>query len=123
MPPKPSAPRGMNQAERKQMASRFAVAEAACQAADQVLGRLALNDDAQARWRTMQVYWRKIRQGKVLGAADFNLAADVCRSARRVLQAMEPTLRFADPRLQALLTQLDAMAQAYQEVTGKPLYL
>ena len=49
--PKPSAARGLTQAER----ARFALAEAACQLADQTLGSLALDEAAAARLRTMQV--------------------------------------------------------------------
>ena len=114
--PKPSAARGLTQAER----ARFALAEAACQLADQTLGSLALDEAAAARLRTMQVYWRKMRNGKVLCAADFNLAADVCRSARRVLDSL-PADCAADARVPTLRARLDAMAEAYRGLTGKPL--
>ena len=65
------------------------------------------------------MYWRKVRNGKVLSAADFNAAVDVCRSAERVLEALDaPAL--ADPRLESLRRQLHAMAEAWQALTGKP---
>lgn len=111
-----SATRGLTPAER----TRFALAESACQLADQLLGELASTEPAAARLRTLRVYWRKVRNGKVLSAADFNAAVDVCRSARRVLEVLEASVQ-ADPRLDALRRQLDAMDGAWRALTGKPL--
>ena len=110
-----SVTRGQTPAER----ARFALAESACQLADQLLGELASTEAAAARLRTLRVYWRKVRNGKVLSAADFNAAVDVCRSAERVLEALDaPAL--ADPRLESLRHQLHAMAEAWRALTGKP---
>ncbi|WP_217450745.1 hypothetical protein [Vogesella oryzae] len=41
------------------------------------------------------VYARRIRNGKVLCAADFNAAVEVCTSVRRALRALDADLQFA----------------------------
>lgn len=70
------------------------------------------------------IHYRKIRNGKVLGAADFNAAVEVCTAARRCLQQLDSSLSFAtlpdSAALQQALLQIDAVLADYQQLkSGK----
>lgn len=63
------------------------------------------------------IHYRKIRNGKVLGAADFNAAVEVCTAARRCLQQLDSTFAFADSTmLQECLQQIDMVLGDYQQL-------
>lgn len=105
---------------------RLARAEAACQALMEAFatlendGELDAHDTARQYMQMSRVHFRKIRNGKVLGAADFNAAVDVCTSARRALLALDPTLGFdgwADAAtLQEVLRHADGVLDDYRQL-------
>nr|WP_294863851.1 hypothetical protein [uncultured Pseudogulbenkiania sp.] len=105
---------------------RLARAEQACQALLagftelENAGALDAHDTARQYLQMCRVHYRKIRNGKVLGPADFNAAVDVCTSARRALLALDPALNFdsftpADT-LRDLLQQADGVLGDYQQL-------
>ena len=70
------------------------------------------------------IHYRKIRNGKVLGAADFNAAVEVCTAARRCLQQLDSSLTFTalsdSAALQQALLLIDAVLADYQQLkSGK----
>ena len=92
--------KGDSKAQRLAAAARHAQAEAACHAALALFATLADDADWQAaeaapKYAQMTaVYFRRLRNGKVLSVTDFNTAAEVCTCARRALRALDPELRF-----------------------------
>ncbi|SMF43080.1 hypothetical protein [Pseudogulbenkiania subflava] len=105
---------------------RLARAEKACQSLMAAFtelenaGVLDAHDTARQYLQMCRVHYRKIRNGKVLGPADFNAAVDVCTSARRALLALDPALSFASfPTAEALCTilqQADVVLGDYQQL-------
>jgi hypothetical protein len=70
------------------------------------------------------IHYRKIRNGKVLGAADFNAAVEVCTAARRCLQQLDASLQFEQlpdgAGLQQILPLIDGVLADYQQLkSGK----
>lgn len=66
------------------------------------------------------IHYRKIRNGKVLGPADFNAAVEVCTAARRCLQQLDPTLCFDGQSnaqtLLLVLQHIDSVLADYQQL-------
>ncbi|WP_159876548.1 MULTISPECIES: hypothetical protein [Aquitalea] len=66
------------------------------------------------------IHYRKIRNGKVLGAADFNAAVEVCTAARRCLQQLDSGLTFDglpdSSALQEALPLIDSVLADYQQL-------
>jgi hypothetical protein len=83
-------------------------------------------EELAGKYATMAgIHYRKIRNGKVLGATDFNAAVEVCTAARRCLQQLDSTLTFADlpdsKSLQEALPLIDSVLADYQQLkSGKP---
>ncbi|MFC3532246.1 hypothetical protein ACFOLG_08620 [Vogesella facilis] len=107
---------------------RFAQAESACQLALTLFAGLAEDtawQDCELAGKYAQmaaVYGRRIRNGKVLCAADFNAAVEVCTSVRRALRAFDAELQFADHPQAAALQQLARdsylVLAAHHQLTG-----
>ncbi|MCD0494262.1 hypothetical protein LQD23_18465 [Chromobacterium violaceum] len=103
------------QQQRRAQEQRYAQAEQACRRLVDLLetlareGRLDGQETAAQCLNSVRAYYRRIRNGKVMGAADFAAAADVCASARRALAALDPTLEFAE------LPQPDALREALRQ--------
>ncbi|WP_024302473.1 hypothetical protein [Pseudogulbenkiania sp. MAI-1] len=105
---------------------RLARAEQACQALMAAFtdlenaGALDAHDTARQYLQMCRVHYRKIRNGKVLGPADFNAAVDVCTSARRALLALDPALNFDNfttaDTLRDILQQADGVLSDYQQL-------
>lgn len=122
---KKSSSKPGQQAKRAQE-QRYQQAEAASRALMECLtqledaGQLAASERASQYANTTRAYFRRLRNGKVLSPADFTAAADVCQSARRALQALDPELAFADlasaEALRAALAAGDAAIAAFQEI-------
>ncbi|BBF85355.1 hypothetical protein DLM_1738 [Aquitalea magnusonii] len=71
------------------------------------------------------IHYRKIRHGKVMSAADFNAAVEVCTAARRCLQQLDASLQFDQlpdsAGLQQILPLIDGVLADYQQLkSGKP---
>ncbi|UTH73639.1 hypothetical protein [Chromobacterium sp. IIBBL 290-4] len=100
------------QQERRVQEQRYAQAESACRKLVDLLealaseGRLDASETAAQYLNSARAYYRRIRNGKVMGPADFTAAADVCASSRRALTALDPELVFA------ALPQPDALREA-----------
>jgi len=117
-------PAGNKQAEQQ----RFAQAEAAC--ADTLALFAALAEDPAwlacelaGKYAQMAgVYARRMSNGKVLCAADFNAAVEVCTTARRALRALDAELQFADhPQAAALQQAAEGcyrVLAAHHQLTG-----
>ncbi|WP_158677627.1 hypothetical protein [Chromobacterium vaccinii] len=107
--PKPS------QQQRRVQDQRNTQAEAACRQLVGLLeamaeeGRLDGQETAAQYLNSTRAYYRRIRNGKVMGPADFAAAADVCASVRRALAALDPSLEFAG------LPQADALREALRQ--------
>ncbi|OHX10368.1 hypothetical protein [Chromobacterium sphagni] len=103
------------QLDRRIQEQRYGQAEAACSRLTALLedlakdGRLDGNQQAGQYLNSTRAYYRRIRNGKVMGPADFTAAADVCASVRRALTALDPALAFAG------LRQADDLQQALQQ--------
>lgn len=105
---------------------RLGRAEAACQTlmtaftALENSGELDAHETARQYLQMCRVHFRKIRNGKVLGPADFNAAVDVCTSARRALLALDPALSFEGwataATLQEVLRHADGVLGDYQQL-------
>ncbi|MDN0085192.1 hypothetical protein QU487_21015 [Crenobacter sp. SG2305] len=103
---------------------RFALAEAACQAVMQLFavmdksGAFTEHETARQYAQMASVYYRKIRNGKVLSPADFNASVELCTAARRALQALDAEMAFSDwPQAEALREverQTGAVLREYQ---------
>ncbi|MCD5360231.1 hypothetical protein [Chromobacterium aquaticum] len=116
--------------QRQQQDKRWSSAEQACREIMALLDTLDPSLDAQqtaSQYAQMAaVYYKKIRNGRVLSPGDFNLAADVAASARRALQALSPTLDVSSlPQAadcQRMLTLADSVLAAMSELkaAGKP---
>ncbi|WP_051229094.1 hypothetical protein [Paludibacterium yongneupense] len=97
---------------------RWQRAEAACRGVVDVLMQFERDGGVDRRETARQyigmtaVHYRKIRNGKVLGPADFNIAVAVCQHALRALQALDPTLEFVDWK------QADAFRQVRAQADG-----
>ncbi|KUM01924.1 hypothetical protein KIF53_15915 [Chromobacterium subtsugae] len=108
---KSAAPKA-GQLDRRVQEQRHGQAEDACRRLVALLealaadGRLDGNQQASQYLNSTRAYYRRIRNGKVMGAADFTAAADVCACARRALAALDPELVFAG------LPQADELLQA-----------
>ncbi|MDN0075396.1 hypothetical protein QU481_10890 [Crenobacter sp. SG2303] len=103
---------------------RFVLAEAACQAVMQLFavmdksGEFAEHETARQYAQMASVYYRKIRNGKVLSPADFNASVDLCTAARRALQALDAGMDFSAwsqaEALREVERQTDAVLREYQ---------
>ena len=111
------------------LVKRFAIAEAACKATMDTFapmdkaGAFADYETARQYAQMASVYYRKIRNGKVLSPSDFNLAVDLCKAARRALQALDPEMKFTSFANNAELAEVErhtaALMQEYRALTGK----
>lgn len=119
------------QQERRAQEQRYHHAEQACRQLTHLLETLAAagalddNEGAAQYLNSTRAYYRRIRNGKVMGPADFTAAADVCACARRALAALDPELAFADrPQAEALRQALEQGARVIEEMkqikAGKP---
>ncbi|MGR2662893.1 hypothetical protein ACUXVY_15025 [Chromobacterium haemolyticum] len=110
--------------QRQQQDKRWNAAEQACREIMSLLEALEPSLAAQqtsAQYAQMAaVYYKKIRNGRVLSPGDFNLAADVAASARRALQTLAPTLDFSSlpqaAECQRMLTLADSVLAAMSEL-------
>lgn len=60
----------------------------------------------------MAVHYRKLRNGQVLGPADFGICVEVARHALRMLQALDPAMTFdGEPQGEALRAAGQAAGQ------------
>lgn len=124
--PKKPAPAKLGRDAKLALEKRLARAEAACQALMAAFttlendGELDTHDTARQYVQMSRVHFKKIRNGKVLGPADFNAAVDVCTSARRALLALDPALDFEGWRavdtLREVLRQADGVLGDYQQL-------
>jgi hypothetical protein len=127
--PKKNKTASPTQAAKAQLTKRFALAESACHAVMGVFGEMekaaAFGEHETARQYAQMagVFYRKIRNGKVLSPSDFNVAVELCTAARRALQALDPELQFASwPQAEALLEAArlsDAVLKEYQALKGR----
>ena len=114
---KPAAAKPNKEAN-AQLAKRLARADAAVNAVWSLLDSLLADDGLAAqplaeKYAQMAgVYFRKIRNGRVISPADFNAAVEVCTAARRALRSLDAELAFAGHPQQAALT--DAANLSYQ---------
>jgi hypothetical protein len=117
------------QTAKAQLTKRFALAETACRTVMGVFGEMekadgfAEHETARQYAQMAGVFYRKIRNGKVLSPSDFNVAVELCTAARRALQALDPELQFAG-RLQAeALSEAERLSGAvlreYQALKGQ----
>ncbi|RXZ42014.1 hypothetical protein [Crenobacter cavernae] len=128
-PKKSKADKPVNAAKAAEL-KRFALAEAACQAVMQVFAvmeksdALAEHETARQYAQKAGVFYRKIRNGKILSPADFNLAVELCAAGRRALQALDAKLEFAGwPQAEALLDaerQSRAVLREYRALIAPP---
>lgn len=110
--------------QRQQQDKRWNAAEQACREIMSLLEALEPSLAAQqtsAQYAQMAaVYYKKIRNGRVMSPGDFNLAADVAASARRALQTLAPTLGFSSlpqaAECQRMLTLADGVLAAMSEL-------
>ncbi|MDH0340105.1 hypothetical protein [Chromobacterium haemolyticum] len=110
--------------QRQQQDKRWNAAEQACReimALLEALGpSLAAQQTATQYAQMAAVYYKKIRNGRVMSPGDFNLAADVAASARRALQVLAPKLDFSPlPQAadcQRMLTLADGVLAAMSEL-------
>ncbi|OQS43188.1 hypothetical protein [Chromobacterium haemolyticum] len=110
--------------QRQQQDKRWNAAEQACREIMSLLEALEPSLAAQqtsAQYAQMAaVYYKKIRNGRVMSPGDFNLAADVAASARRALQVLAPKLDFSPlPQAadcQRMLTLADGVLAAMSEL-------
>ncbi|WP_434635092.1 hypothetical protein [Chromobacterium sp. CV08] len=100
------------QQQRRADEQRYAQAEQACRQLMSLLdalaaeGRLDGKETAAQYLNSTRAYYRRIRNGKVMGPADFTAAAEVCACAHRALAALDPALAFSG------LPQADALGEA-----------
>lgn len=113
---------------KQQEQQRFGQAETACQLAMNLFASL----EEDAAWQACElackyaqmatVYGRRIRNGKVLCAADFNAAVEVCTSVRRALRALDAELQFTDhpqaEALQQVARESYKVLAAHHQLTG-----
>ncbi|WP_199051857.1 hypothetical protein [Aquitalea sp. ASV15] len=107
---------------------RWLRAEEACRhAMDQLFamqrGERFADNELAGKYAVMAgIHYRKIRNGKVLGAADFNAAVEVSTATRRCLQQLDATLSFSalqdGPALLAVLQQIDGVLADYRQLKG-----
>jgi len=122
--PKKSKAAKPGQATKTTELKRYALAEAACQAVMQLFavmdksGAFAEHETARQYAQMASVYYRKIRNGKVLSPTDFNASVDLCTAGRRALQALDAQMTFSDwPQAEALRDverQTGAVLREYQ---------
>ncbi|GGY19347.1 hypothetical protein [Paludibacterium paludis] len=103
---------------------RFLRAEEGCRSTlDELLtlereGGLSSHETAAQYVRMALIYYKRIRNGKVMGPADFNHAVDVATAARRAMSALDPALEFCghprQERLAAALRHADGILADYQ---------
>lgn len=108
---------------------RHAIAEAACHTIMSTFAHLAETEGfvgfetARQYAQMAGVYYRKIRNGKIISPADFNLAVDVCTAARRALLALDADLQFANrpdgEALREAVRLAESVLQEYRALTGK----
>jgi hypothetical protein len=124
---KPNASQGARLAEQK----RFLRTEEACRRImDQLFSmqrasRFTEGDLAEKYAIMAGIHYRKVRNGKVLGPADFNAAVEVCTAARRCLQQLDAGLLFEQlpdsAALQQILPLIDGVLADYQQLkAGRP---
>lgn len=88
--------------EQQQEKKRWQQSEAACRTVADTLFQWQRDAGDSAPQIARQycamtaVHYRKLRNGKVISAGDFDICVDVCRHALRALQSLDPTLAFAD---------------------------
>ncbi|OHX17606.1 hypothetical protein BI343_11400 [Chromobacterium amazonense] len=113
--PKKKTANKPGQQDRRAQEQRFAQAEQACRQLVSLLETMAAaggldgSETAAQYLNSTRAYYRRIRNGKVMGPADFTAAAEVCACSRRALAALDPTLAFDD------LPQADALRQALRQ--------
>lgn len=113
---KPAAAPAADKQANAQQAKRLA-------RADQVVGTLwplfeqLLADDglsaqplAEQYAQMTGVYFRKIRNGRVLSPVDYTIAVDMCTAARRALRSMDNSLAFDGHPLGEALRNIAAQA-------------
>lgn len=71
---------------------------------------LSETEAVRQRIQTVLIYHRKIRHGKVLSAADYNIAVDVCKTTQRLCQLIEGSPHHA-PMMQLSQHVLDDFAK------------
>lgn len=107
---------------------RYTQAEEACRSVDGFLAALARDgvleqhESARQYAQMANVYYKKIRNGRVMGPADFNLADKVCEAAEHALQRLAPVLSGAHlETLQHTLRQAQATREAMRQLKrGNP---
>jgi hypothetical protein len=119
---KPNANQGIRLAEQK----RFQRTEEACRRimdqlfAMQRANRFAEGELAEKYAIMAGIHYRKVRNGKVMGPADFNAAVEVCTAARRCLQQLDASLQFNQlpdsTGLQQILPLIDGVLADYQQL-------
>ncbi len=105
---------------------RFQRAELACNSAMDCLcqldreGGLASYETAAQYLRMAQIYYKRVRNGKVMGPADFNHAVDVVTAARRALLAIDEQLEFAgwdaQTDMRDVLQKIDGVLADYRQL-------
>lgn len=94
------------------MLKRFNDAQQACHAAIHAFdvfesaGGFEANEPAYKYAQMCRVYFKKLRNGKVLSSPDFDIAVGLCSAARRALHLLDPALAFTD------LAQAEALLAA-----------
>lgn len=119
---KPNTAQGVRLAEQK----RFQRTEEACRRImDQLFAMQRANrfteGELAEKYAVMAgIHYRKVRNGKVLGPADFNAAVEVCTAARRCLQQLDASLQFGQlpdsAGLQQILPLIDGVLADYQQL-------
>ena len=119
---KPNTAQATRLAEQK----RFMRTEEACRRimdllfAMQRASRFTEGDLAEKYAIMAGIHYRKVRNGKVMGPADFNAAVEVCTAARRCLQQLDGNLLFEQlpdsAALQQILPLIDSVLADYQQL-------
>lgn len=119
---KPNTAQGTRLAEQK----RFQRTEEACRRImDQLFAMQRANrfteGELAEKYAVMAgIHYRKVRNSKVLGPADFNAAVEVCTAARRCLQQLDASLQFDGlpdgASLQQILPLIDGVLADYQQL-------
>lgn len=119
-----------NKEENAQLAKRLARADVTVNAVWSLLDSLLADDGLAAqplaeKYAQMSgVYFRKIRNGRVLSLTDYAIAVDLCTAARRALRSMDDSLQFADhPRgeqLRSVAEQAHQVLMEHYHLSTKP---
>ena len=117
-------------ADNAQLAKRLARADVVVNAIWPLFDSLLADDGlanqplAEQYARMTGVYFRKIRNGRVLSLTDYTIAIDLCAAARRTLRALDDNLNFdGHPQaetLRSIAAQAHDVLMEHYHLSTKP---